>query len=110
VVQFRNIEAQKQAKNLGFKKKSSLSFVQLSANRTKTDGVSLKPAADANRKLLYEEGLAYLNEALSAIRNNQSFSLDNGLKIIRKLVAGSPAPDPRSSANWRPVVRPRTLP
>jgi HD-GYP domain-containing protein (c-di-GMP phosphodiesterase class II) len=94
VVQFRNIEAQKQAKNLGFKKKSSLSFVQLSANRTKTDGVSLKPAADANRKLLYEEGLAYLNEALSAIRNNQSFSLDNGLKIIRKLVAGSPAPDP----------------
>ena len=59
MVQFRKIEAQKKSKNLGFKKKSSLSFVKLAADRTKTDGVPLKPASDENRKLFYEEGLAY---------------------------------------------------
>jgi len=94
VVQFRNIEAQKQAKNLGFKKKSSLSFVKLAAGRVKTDGVPLKPAPDESRKLLYEEGLTYLNEVLSAIRNNQTFSLDKGLQIIRKLATTDPAQDP----------------
>ena len=94
MVQFRNIEAQKQAKNLGFKKKSTLSFVKLAADRKKTDGAPLKPAADENRKLLYEDGLVYLNEVLSAIRNDQTFSLDKGLQIIRKLATGNPAQDP----------------
>ncbi len=94
MVQFRKIEAQKKSKNLGFKKKSSLSFVKLAADRTKTDGVPLKPASDENRKLFYEEGLAYLNEVLSAIRNNQTFSLDKGLQIVRKLATGNPAQDP----------------
>jgi HD-GYP domain-containing protein (c-di-GMP phosphodiesterase class II) len=94
VVQFRNIETKKKAKNPGFKKKSSLSFVKLAADRSKADGVPLKPASDKNRKQLYEEGLAYLNEVLSAIRNNQTFTLEKGLQIIRKLATGNPAQDP----------------
>jgi HD-GYP domain-containing protein (c-di-GMP phosphodiesterase class II) len=94
VVQFRNIEARKQSKKPAFKKKSSLSFVKLASDRTETGGRSLKPAPEENRKQLYEEGMAYLNEVLSAIRNNQTFSLDNGLRIIRKLAAQNPPQDP----------------
>ena len=61
MVQFRNIESQKQPKNPGFKKKSKLSFVKLAADRTKTEDALLKPASHESRKMLYEEGLAYLN-------------------------------------------------
>ena len=97
MVQFRNIEAQKQAKNMGFKKKSSLSFVKLAAERTKTGGAPQKAAYDENRKVLYVEGLEYLNQVLSAIRNNKAFTLDQGLQIIRKLASGNPAQDPALS-------------
>ena len=94
MVQFRNIETQKQPKNPGFKKKSKLSFVKLAADRTKTEDAPLKPSSDESRKLLYEEGLAYLNGVYSAIRNKQTFSLDKGLEIIRKLARGNPGQDP----------------
>ncbi|MBW2412214.1 MAG: HD domain-containing protein [Deltaproteobacteria bacterium] len=97
MVQFRTIEAKKQTKKMGFKKKSSLSFVKLAAERTKSGGAPQKAASDDKRKLLYGEGLAYLNEVLSAIRNNQAFTLDKGLQIIRKLASGNPAQDPALS-------------
>jgi hypothetical protein len=41
VVQFRKIETQRQPKNPGLKKKSSLSFVQLATDRTKTEDAPL---------------------------------------------------------------------
>lgn len=95
MVQFRDIEAKTQRQgNSGFKKQQKLSFVKLAAVQEKTGRASLKPAHDENRKLLYEEGLAYLNQVLSAIRNRQGFSVDNGLQIIRKLAEGNPDQDP----------------
>lgn len=94
MVQFRKIETQRQPKNPGLKKKSSLSFVQLATDRTKTEDAPLKRTSNESRKLIYKEGLAYLNKVLSAIRSNQTFTLDKGLEIIRKLASSNPARDP----------------
>jgi HD-GYP domain-containing protein (c-di-GMP phosphodiesterase class II) len=95
VVQFRNIEAKtQQTGSLGFKKKSSLSFVKLASEQKKSGGAIPKSAPDESRKQLYEEGLTYLNEVLSAVRNQQAFSLDKGLQIIGKLAEVNPTQDP----------------
>ena len=95
MVQFRKIEDKTQkAGQVGFKKQRRLSFVKLAADLEKKGGTTLKPAPDENRKQLYEQGLEYLNQVFSAVRNRQEFSLDKGLQIIRKLVEGNPAQDP----------------
>ena len=95
VVQFRNIEAKSQKPgNAGFRKHQQLSFAKLAADQEKKRDTACKPAAHENRTQLYEEGLEYLNQVLSAIRNQQDFSLDEGQRIVRRLAEGNPAQDP----------------
>jgi HD-GYP domain-containing protein (c-di-GMP phosphodiesterase class II) len=68
--------------------------VKLAASSDKSSRTSQKTVHDENRRLLYEEALAYLNQVLGAIRNHQGFSVDTGLQIIRKLADGNPDQDP----------------
>ena len=92
MVQFRDIKADPQAAgDRGIKKKSKLSFVELAGDPEKSGKANLRSAPDESRKLLYEEALDYLNQALGAVRNRQRFSLEKGLQIIRNFVEMDPS-------------------
>jgi HD-GYP domain-containing protein (c-di-GMP phosphodiesterase class II) len=95
VVQFRNIKVDPQrVGDQGVKKKSKLSFVELATDLEKNGKASLRSAPDESRKILYHEALAYVNQALGAVRNRQKFSLEKGLQIIHEIVEVNPSPDP----------------
>jgi HD-GYP domain-containing protein (c-di-GMP phosphodiesterase class II) len=95
VVQFRNIEVNNQLTGgQRKKKKSNLSFVKIAARQGKSTKADLRSGPDKNRKVLYEEAMSYLNQAMGAVRNHEEFSLDTGLQIIRKMAQGNPSQDP----------------
>ena len=95
MVKFRDIKADPQAGgDQEIKKKSKLSFVELAAGQKKNGKANHRSAPDESRKLLYEEALDYLNQALGAVRNRQRFSLEKGLQIICKITEVTLSADP----------------
>ncbi len=95
MVQFREIANQpKNSKLRSVGNKAKLNFAKLPGGSHGSDRLSAQPLPDKSRKLLYDEALAYMEEALTALRSRKGFNLESGFNIIKKIVAVNHPQDP----------------
>jgi HD-GYP domain-containing protein (c-di-GMP phosphodiesterase class II) len=80
----------------GSQKGSQLSFRQLAAEkeRTASDVVVSDDMPEERRKTLYEEASVYLSKVVDAVREQRSFELDTGFRIMENMVKARIPQDP----------------
>ncbi len=95
MVQFREIANDpKASKRESARNKAKLNFAKLPGSPPGGDKLQTAPVPDKSRKLLYDEALTYMDEALQALRDRKGFNLEKGFDVIQKIVAVNHPQDP----------------
>jgi HD-GYP domain-containing protein (c-di-GMP phosphodiesterase class II) len=91
-IKFRDLDSEKQQKSSPQAKQNmKLSFRKLAAQQdrhrpTRSTGINTTVTNnDHDREGLYEKACLYLDQALTAAKNRQSFTLDPGFRILQKM-------------------------
>ena len=110
MVQFRNIENKPEAlRRSPVAKNAKLSFAKLTDEQPQAAAAGARTPPGKTRKLIYEEAASFLSDVLNAIRNRQTFTIEKGFEVVRKIVGVNHPQDPvlvmaLHHDNWRQYV------